>query len=204
MADDTSSFLMNRAKAAKARATSKPQTVGKPPRVELEPVATASSAAPKPEQKTNRRSKPADQRTGSPKSDASANESENALREPAAAEISPLALQDAQVIELFRQHSPNSAAFELFRPSLPAIVRTLISGAQIRGAPGHQDRMTIFRMLGAPWTPTAGLRGETGNNLDALADRLVSAVARRERRLLGPPSVTLDAEFTEEPAPVAA
>ncbi len=92
-------------------------------------------------------------------------------------------LDDLEVIDLWRTHSPNQAAFTVISPFIPNIMATIISGAMIRGAQGMGDRMTLFRMLGAPWTPTTSSRGETGQQVEALADRFVRAVARKERML---------------------
>lgn len=109
-------------------------------------------------------------------------------------------LDPIEAIEFFRTHSTNTAAFDLLAPHLPAMMTTIISGAMIRGTAGYQDRMTVMRMLGAPFTPSSSTRGDLGQQVEALTDRFSKAVSRVERRLSGPKPVTVDADYTLEPA----
>jgi hypothetical protein len=117
-----------------------------------------------------------------------------------------LPITDARIVELIRQHAPNTAAFEVFRPHRPKVIRGIILGAQIVGLRGHQDRMTMFRMMGLPWTTGAAFgRGQaSGGDMDAMADRIARAVTRREGRLLGRDPVTIDVPTYAEPASEAA
>lgn len=196
MADEpASSFLMKRVKAAKAKAAEQPQ---QPQQTQITPVAAQTGK----QHAVSQPLKPS-QPLQSPAKHASAT-SHTADKPPVSQneegtnlELAPAVATsdwDWQVAELFDIHSPNKVALELFRPHLPEIVRKLIAGAKIIGARGHQDRMTIYRMLGAPWTPTASTRGESGQGLDALADRMVRAVTRREGRM----TVTLSADVVQE------
>jgi hypothetical protein len=110
--------------------------------------------------------------------------------------------RDALMLDLLQQHAPNKLAFEYFEPDLRGIMEGLILGAQIVGIRGHQDRMTVFRMMGLPWTPSVSqFRAETGG-LEAMADRIARAVTRREGRLLGHDPVTIDVPIEAEAAPV--
>jgi hypothetical protein len=106
-------------------------------------------------------------------------------------------------VELFRTHSPNTPAFEIAKPFLPAVFAGIIQGATLKGSAGVADRHTLFRILGAPWTPSSSQRGEIANNLDALADRLIRAVSRREQRALGREPVTIDVDANGEAQPSA-
>jgi hypothetical protein len=106
-----------------------------------------------------------------------------------------------QVLALFEVHSANRQAFEVLRPDLPAIFRTLVAGAKIPGHAGNQDRQTILRILGAPWTLGASDKSERAQNLDELTNRIVKAIATREQRMVGR---TIEAELVEDaPPPVA-
>lgn len=190
MADEpASSFLMKRVKAAKAKAAEIPKLD------QITPVAaqtTTQHAVSQPLKPNQTRQLPA--KPTSAKSHTADKPTVSQSEEGTNLDLASSATEDQRIVELFDTHSPNKLAFEIFRPHLPEIVRKLISGAMIRGAAGHQDRMTIYRMLGAPWTPTAGLRGESGNTLDSLADRMVKAVTRREGRM----TVTLSADVIQE------
>jgi hypothetical protein len=120
----------------------------------------------------------------------------SALRESILAE-----LDDRQVVERFAKHSTNADVLDILRPGLTALVATIISGALIPGRGGYNDRMTLFRMLGLPWTPNASVQGKSNNQIDALADRFVRAVSRAEARLSGRLPVTQDAELVLEATP---
>lgn len=112
-------------------------------------------------------------------------------------------LDPIEALEFWRTHSTNTPAFDLFAPHLPAMMTTIISGSLIRGPAGYQDRMTVMRMLGAPFTPSSSQRGEAAQQVEALSERFLRAVTRVERKLVGHKSVTVDAEYTLEPAPQA-
>ena len=62
-------------------------------------------------------------------------------------------LDAPQLVEFFRIHSPNLAAFEIAAPMLPAVMAAILTGATTCGPQGYQDRMTLFRMLGARQRP---------------------------------------------------
>jgi len=193
----STSFLMARAKAAKARATEKPSPVAN-----KQPAATEIRKPPQPQNRPTPQPAKPNRRTATPNSEP--NRAIGETTEHESAKPVSTGPDEERILALFSQHSPNGLAFEIAKPHLPDVMRAILHGAKVRGPAGHQDRMTLFRMLGAPWTPTAQLRSEQGQNLDAFADRLVAAVARRERILLGRSPVTVDATFTEEPAPAAA
>jgi hypothetical protein len=98
---------------------------------------------------------------------------------------------------LFETHAKDSAVLELLRPALPALLDTIIAGALIRGTQGFQDRMTVFRMLGLPWTQTASTKHDLAQSDDAFANRLVRAVSRVEGKVRHA-TVTVDVSYEDE------
>ena len=106
----------------------------------------------------------------------------------------------AAAIAAFRANarSPNGPAFSLIEPHLPQILSAIIKGSLVPGPGGHSDRMTLFRMIGVPWTPSG--RTSQASDLDtSSASRLTAALARIENRLSGRMPVTLDAEPSPTP-----
>jgi len=202
MADETaSSFLMKRAKAAKAKAAELPQKtqispVGSPDRTQ-HAVSQPLRADQTLQLPANPAPQPQPQRS-------TAAESANLVRNEEGTNLDLAGAVanedwDRKAIELFDTHSPNKLAFRLALPMLPTVLRTILAGACRSGSVGYQDRVTLFRMLGAPWIPQATSRGESGQGLDALADRMVRAVTRREGRM----TVTLSADLAEEAPTIA-
>jgi hypothetical protein len=91
---------------------------------------------------------------------------------------------DAQAaLALFETHAKDTAALDLLRPVLPAVLETIVAGALVRGTQGFQDRMTLFRMMRVPWTPTMTERGDAKQTDEVFANRLVRAATRVEGRL---------------------
>jgi hypothetical protein len=120
----------------------------------------------------------------------------SALRESVLAE-----LDDRQLLELFTTYSTNAAMLDIVRAGLPDLMAALVSSAMIPGRGGYNDRMTLFRMLGVPWTTNASRLGGPSNQVDALANRFVRAISRAESRLSGRLPVTQDAELVLEATP---
>lgn len=195
MADEpASSFLMKRVKAAKAKAAEQPQ------QPQITPVAAqpdkqhAVSQPLKPNQPRQLPAKPTSA-TSHTADKPPVSQSEEGTNLDLAPGLEMTDEEwDRKAIELFDIHSPNKLAFKLAMPMLPTVLRTILKGATLKGSVGYQDRITLFRMLGAPWIPQATSRGESGQGLDALADRMVRAVTRREGRM----TVTLSADVIQE------
>ena len=93
------------------------------------------------------------------------------------------ALDTQAALALFETHAKDTAALDLLRPALPALLETIVAGALVRGTQGFQDRMTLFRMLRVPWTPTMTDRSDAKQADDGFSNRLVRAVNRVEGRL---------------------
>ena len=110
----------------------------------------------------------------------------------------PSDLDPAAVIAMFRANARGGdKAFALLEPHLPAVLSAIIKGSQVAGAGGHADRMTLFRILGLPWTPA--VRAAQAGELDTSStNRLTAALNRVERRLAGRDPVTIDAEVVPE------
>lgn len=195
MADETaSSFLMKRAKAAKAKAAETIKPANQTPVVAPAETQHAVSQPLKPTQTAPRPVKPASARPPAAKSTETTQNEEGTNLDLAPGFEMADEEWDRKAIELFDVHSPNKLAFKLAMPMLPTVLRTILKGATLKGSVGYQDRITLFRMLGAPWIPQATSRGESGQGLDALADRMVRAVTRREGRM----TVTLSADVVQE------
>jgi hypothetical protein len=109
------------------------------------------------------------------------------------------ALDADGALALFETHAKDTAALELLRPALPALLDTIVSGAMVRGTQGFQDRMTLFRMLRVPWTPTMTDRGDAKQTDEGFANRLVRAASRVEGRLRHA-TVTVDMSYDEGPS----
>jgi hypothetical protein len=110
-------------------------------------------------------------------------------------------LDDRQLLKLFTTYSTNAAMLDIVRAGLPDLMAMIVNSAMIPGRGGYNDRMTLFRMLGVPWTPNASSRGEANNQVDALANRFVRAISRAESRLSGRLPVAQDAVLVLEAAP---
>jgi pyruvate/2-oxoglutarate dehydrogenase complex dihydrolipoamide acyltransferase (E2) component len=109
-----------------------------------------------------------------------------------------------------RTATGDPATVELLAEHMPAIVAATLVGAKVPGLKGNADRMTVFRIMGLPWTPAAkafGAASPVEASADA-ADRLTAALNRVERRIsMGAPGpghnpVTVDADLVEDALPV--
>jgi hypothetical protein len=105
---------------------------------------------------------------------------------------------DAQAaLALFETHAKDTAALDLLRPVLPAVLDTIVAGALVRGTSGFQDRMTLFRMLGVPWTQTSSSKQDRAQGDDGFANRMVRAISRVEGRVRHA-RVTVDVAYDDD------
>jgi hypothetical protein len=108
-----------------------------------------------------------------------------------------LAVDRMAVMELVRTHAKDANALAILEPHMPEIIDTVIQGAKVRGNPGFNDRMTVFRMLGLPWTQTSSTKQEATQNEDGFANRLVRAVSRVEGKVRHA-TVTVDVSYGDD------
>lgn len=111
----------------------------------------------------------------------------------------PMKLDEAAIRQVIADSASGSERLrQAVDPYLPQVVATIMRGALIVGPAGHPDRMTLFRMLGLPWTPHSKEAGRSGEMDATSAQRMSAAIGRIERRLSGHAPVTLDADDGEE------
>jgi hypothetical protein len=181
------SFLMARVRTAKDRARSSAATISAAARQGAQPAkGRESSVTPVPSAHPRK-----------PEAGAVGKATAAAIIKRALATDAETPLDRDALMALFETHAKDSAVLELLRPALPALLDTIIAGALIRGTQGFQDRMTVFRMLGLPWTQTASTKHDLAQSDDAFANRLVRAVSRVEGKVRHA-TVTVDVSYEDE------